>query len=204
MIRKTVKSLLENGIVKESRSFLFSSSVKSTCKNNNLIRWRTELSQYNFRIAYKPRKEKLGADAFSRATALQSVKSLFTIELFRQAQEKDNELSALRSSLENHLRPAEVSLGLWSNRRRMQVLQGVMCLVDFGKVRVLCPRSLRLAVLKRTHNKFGHLGIQATLQLIREGFNWVNLRQEIEHHIELCGVCAETRPRSEKPEDGHW
>ena len=28
------------------------------------------------------------------------------------------------------------------------------------------------------------------------------MRQEVEHHIESCGVCAETRPRFEKPEDG--
>ena len=82
--------------------------MKSTCKNNKLIRWRTELFEYNFRIAYKPGKENLGADAFSRAFALESVKSLITIELFRQAQEEDNELSTLRSSLENQLRPAEV------------------------------------------------------------------------------------------------
>ena len=183
-------------------SFLSSSSVKSTCKNNELIRWRTELSEYNFRIAYKPGKENLRADAFSRAFGLQSVKSLFTIELFRQVQEEDNELSTLRSSLENQLRPAEVSLGLWSNRKRMQVLQGVLCLVESGNVRVLCPGSLRLAVLERTHSKFGHPGVQATLLLIREGFYWVDLRQEVEHHIESGGVCAETRPRFEKPEDG--
>ena len=183
-------------------SFLFTGSVKSTCKNNKLIRWRTELSEYNFRIAYRPGKENLGADAFSRAFALQSVKSLLTIELFRQAQEEDNELSTLRSSLENQLRQAEVSLGLWPNTKRMQVLQGVLCLVESGNVRVLCPRSLGLAVMERTHKKFGHLGIQATLQLIREGFYWVNLRQEVEHHIEPRGVCAETRPRFEKPEDG--
>ena len=175
--------------------------MKSTCKNNKLIRWRTNLSEYNFRIAYKPGKENLGADAFSRAFALQSVKSLYTIELIRQAQEEDNELSTLRSFLENQLKPAEVSLGLWSKRKRLQVFQGVLCLVESGNVRVLCPRSLRLAVLERTH-KFGHLGIQANLQLIREGFYGVNLRQQVEHHIESCGVCAETRPRFEKPEDG--
>ena len=115
-------------------SFLFSSSVKSTCKNNQLIKWQTELSEYNFRIAYKPGKENLGEDAFSRAFALQSVKSLFTIELFRQAQEEDNALSTLRSSLESQLRPAVVSLGLWSNRKRLQVLQGVLCLVESGNV----------------------------------------------------------------------
>ena len=84
----------------------------------------------------------------------------------------------------------------------MQVLHAVLCLVESGNVRVLCPRSLRLAVLERTHNKFGHLGVQATLQFIREGFYWVNLRQEVEHHIESCGVCTETRPCFEKPEDG--
>ena len=162
-------------------SFLFSGSVKSACRNNKLIRRRTELSEYNFRIAYKPGKENLGADAFSRVFGLQSIKFFFTIELFRQPKEGDNELSTLHSSLENQLGPPEVSLGLWSNRKRMQVLQGVLCLVESGNVRVLCPRSLRLAVLERTHNKFGHLGIQATLQLIREGFYWFNLRQEVDH-----------------------
>ena len=45
-------------------SFLFSDSVKSTCKNNKLIRWRTELSEYNFRIAYKPGEGESGSGCF--------------------------------------------------------------------------------------------------------------------------------------------
>ena len=48
-------------------SFLFSDSPKSSCKNNKLIRWRQQLSEFKFSICYKPGKENASADAFSRA-----------------------------------------------------------------------------------------------------------------------------------------
>ena len=111
-------------------SFLFSNSPKSACKNNKLIRWRQQLSEYQYRISYKPGKENSSADAFSRALSVKSVKGLFSIDSFRVAQDEDPELVASRNNLSADARPPSVSLGLWSNRRRFQLLQGVLCLVE--------------------------------------------------------------------------
>ena len=85
----------------------------------------------------------------------------------------------------------------------MKIMKGILCLVEVGNgPGIVCPESFKTAVLDRTHNKFGHLGINPTVSLIREGFFWVNLRSEIEEYVRNCQICCETRPRFQKPEDG--
>ncbi len=45
------------------------------------------------------------------------------------------------------------------------------------------------------HNKFGHLGINATLRLVRTNFFWVSMRADVKRYIKDCQVCCETRPQ---------
>ena len=85
----------------------------------------------------------------------------------------------------------------------MKIIKGIFCLVKVGNgPQIVCPESIKTAVLDRVHNNFGHLGINATVSLIREGFFWINLRSEIEEYERNCQICCETRPRFQKPEDG--
>ena len=118
-------------------------------------------------------------------------------------QSEDPEISTLMDSLEADVRPSQVSLSLWSNRKRMKIIKGILCLVEVGNSpRMVCTESFKTAVLDRAHNKFGLLGINATVSLIRECFFWINLRSEIEEYVRNCQMCCETRARSQKPEDG--
>ena len=48
-------------------SFLFDQEHSSVIKNAKLFRWRLELSQYQYNIVYRPGKENVAADMFSRA-----------------------------------------------------------------------------------------------------------------------------------------
>ena len=45
--------------------FMFDSRVSGKVKNEKILRWRLELSCYNYKIIYRPGKENYVADAFS-------------------------------------------------------------------------------------------------------------------------------------------
>ena len=149
-------------------AYIFNGTAKSVCKNNKLIRWRNELSEYDYSISYKPGKDNVAADAFSRALAVASLKPTLSVTSFKNAQSEDPEISTLMDSLEADVRPSQVSLSLWGNRKRMKIIKGILCLVEVGNgPRIVCPESFKTAVLDRAQNNFGHLGINATVLLIR-------------------------------------
>ena len=50
----------------KSISFMFNNRRKSKIKNVKIGRWRVELSEYKFNITYRPGKENVAADTFSR------------------------------------------------------------------------------------------------------------------------------------------
>ena len=190
-------------IDQQALAYIFNGTAKSACKNNKLIRWRNELSEYDYSISYKPGNDNVAADAFSRALAVASLKPTFSVISFKNAQSEDPEISTLMDSLEADVRPSQVSLALWSNRKRMKIIKGILCLVEVGNgPRIVCPESFKTTVLDRAHNKFGHLGINATVSLISEGFFWINFRSGIEEYVRNCQIGCETRPRFQKPEDG--
>ena len=54
----------------KSISFMFDNHKKSKIKNVKISRWRVELSQYKFDIQYRPGKENVAADTFSRIASV--------------------------------------------------------------------------------------------------------------------------------------
>ena len=50
-------------------AFLFDGKPKSKIKNHKLSRWRMELAAYNYTMEFKPGKENVSADAFSRCVS---------------------------------------------------------------------------------------------------------------------------------------
>ena len=64
----------------KSISFMFNNQRKSKIKNVKIARWRVELSQYKYDISYRPGKDNIVPDTFSRILSighpLQSLQSL--------------------------------------------------------------------------------------------------------------------------------
>lgn len=63
----------------ESASFLFDSKKTSKIKNEKIIRWRLQLSEFQFSIEYRPGTENKVADALSRCSAVVSKSNLITL-----------------------------------------------------------------------------------------------------------------------------
>ena len=63
-------------------------------------------------------------------------------------------------------------------------------------VQVVVPASHRTMVLEQLHDKFGHFGIDRTLELVRERFYWPNMAKDVEAKVKTClrCICRKAHP----------
>ena len=54
---------------------------------------------------------------------------------------------------------------------------------------LVLPERFRTTVLKSLHDECGHLGVEKTLELIKDRFYWPHMPIEVEQYIKTCGRC---------------
>ena len=123
----------------------------------------------------------------------------FTQEDLRRAQLKDSVLKVVREALNTGHWPspttdADVSL-LKRERVKLRLEDGLLYRVTTkasGKERrqLLLPKEFRMQVCRAMHDDMGHLGVERSLELIRERFFWPKMSQTVETHIGNCGKCV--------------
>ncbi|KAL1258945.1 hypothetical protein QQF64_009522 [Cirrhinus molitorella] len=55
---------------------------------------------------------------------------------------------------------------------------------------LVLPSEFHSMVLKAMHDDFGHLGVDRTLDMIRDRFFWPKMSEEVERYIKNCGKCV--------------
>ena len=56
-------------------------------------------------------------------------------------------------------------------------------------MQLVLPTTLRLQALKGCHDDLGHLGIERTLDLLRDQFYWPGMTEDVTRHIQHCKRC---------------
>ena len=64
----------------KSVSFMFNPQNKGKIKNDKIYRWRLELSCYSFDIVYRPGRENIVADTFSRVCSAINTDTLYELD----------------------------------------------------------------------------------------------------------------------------
>ena len=72
----------------QALTYIFNGTAKKVAR----ITRRNEFSEYDYSISYKPGKDNMTADAFSRALAVASLKPTFSVTSFKNAQFEDQEI----------------------------------------------------------------------------------------------------------------
>ena len=62
---------------------------------------------------------------------------------------------------------------------------------DHYTMQLVLPTTLRLQALKGCHDDFGHLGIEKTLNLLRDQFYWPEMTEDATRHIWHCERCLQ-------------
>lgn len=65
-------------------SYIFNSNIRGKTKNDKLLRWRLDLSPYNYEISYRPGVKNIPADALSRVCAVRNATCVPLVELHKK------------------------------------------------------------------------------------------------------------------------
>ena len=60
---------------------------------------------------------------------------------------------------------------------------------DRNTMQLLIPITLRTQALRGCHDSLGHLGIERTLDLLRDQFYWPGMTEDMTRHIRQCERC---------------
>ena len=68
--------------------------------------------------------------------------------------------------------------------------------IDYHQITLPCRYNK--AVQRELHLNIGHLGVDRTLQLIRERFHWARMEEEVQYFISnLCICVRQTKPHTQ-------
>lgn len=89
---------------------------------------------------------------------------------------------------------AELSL-LKREAQKLRVVDGLLYRVTqrlSGKEthQLLLPSEFRIPVLHSLHDDMGHLGVDRTVDLLRDRFYWPKMAQTVERYVGNCGKCV--------------
>uniref|UniRef100_A0A3B3I4L9 Gypsy retrotransposon integrase-like protein 1 n=1 Tax=Oryzias latipes TaxID=8090 RepID=A0A3B3I4L9_ORYLA len=69
---------------------------------------------------------------------------------------------------------------------------------DKPHLQLVLPPDLRPVVLESLHNDMGHMGIERTLDLVRQRFFWPKMAAAVEHYVKTCNRCVRRKSLPEK------
>ena len=69
---------------------------------------------------------------------------------------------------------------------------------DRNTMQLVFPESFRTQVLKGYHNDLGTLGVERTLDLLRDQFYWPGMMEDVTRHIRQCERCLRFKASPER------
>ncbi|KAL7878188.1 hypothetical protein SRHO_G00048310 [Serrasalmus rhombeus] len=192
----------------EEEGWISPSAVKDTCKRVCVAK--------NMGSSYI---EQLGAPpnaipdlyAYPTRLGISSLEQLSEEDL-QKAQEADAAISRVKRAVKagHWLQTTQDNLpelALFQHEFRKLVLKkGLLYRTTHRKegqesFQLVLPGLYRTKVLQALHDDFGHLGVERTLELVRDRFYWPKMAADIASYIKNCGRCAaqKTLPRRTAP-----
>jgi hypothetical protein len=89
--------------------------------------------------------------------------------------------------------------------RNFEVVDGLVFIVEGGSKRLCIPactingRSARELVISHGHSILSHLGIQKTLDYLRDQVWWKSMVADVTAYIDSCSTCRRSKPNNQKP-----
>jgi hypothetical protein len=193
---------------------------------NRLARWALQLSQFDYRIEYRPTKDHGNADALSRLPTAEDS------QFDREETGDDTDMVCAISILSSQVKTARSTTFVsesskdpviaqairyvregWPTQKKeedqelaqLRKLQDSLsicngCLVHGN--RVVVPSKLRQQVLEILH--LGHFGMERMKQLARTAVYWPNINNDIETTCRHCEACAEHQNKPPKMDNHPW
>ena len=167
-----------------------------------LARWILFLNSYEFDIQYRPGVDIPHADALSRGSSEKVMTTVleprWSPEVLREAQERDPVIGRvlylvrMGKECQGGRESKKVRQLLRQRKQLSRTEQGVLVVRSpKGQSQVVLPAQLVREVLAVAHDgpTSGHLGIDKTLEKVRERFYWPTLFNDVGRYCRTCLSC---------------
>ena len=147
--------------------------------SSRLTRWAVKLSEYDYTVQHRPGTQMRHADALSRGINAVEKDLVFSREVIKDEQEKD-ELCLQYKGYEN----------FWTDEDGILYRQ---CRKE--QPRVVIPASLVYTVLTCYHKLpfTAHQVVSRTVEFISKKYWWETLRNDVSEYIKRCDACAKRK-----------
>ena len=135
-----------------------------------------------------------------------------TVEDWVQAQNQDPALREIRKIVRNskakivplNSADAEEYRRFLRQRSGLRLRRGVLYRKfkthrpDRNSMQLCLPRAFRQLAMEGCHDEIGHLGIERTLDLLRDRFYWPMMIEDVTNHVHSCERCIRFKAKQER------
>lgn len=80
-------------------------------------------------------------------------------------------------------------------RSKIEIVEGLLYRKSVARSQLVLPTLFHKLIYKELHEEMGHLGVERTLQLIRDRFYWPHMQRDVDHHVtNVCSCLKWKRP----------
>src|SRR3990167_1974927 len=173
--------------------------------SNRQKRWMEFLNQFDIKISWTQEKNLPMADTLSRAA--EHCINFFGINInWEIEQNKDPTLKRVIESLDHGCKVQEEIPEWW---KQCYIADDILKIREknngFEKINkfteiIVVPVHLRNKLIWEAHREYpyGHYGIQATLNCLKQSYFWPKMKHDISETIKTCEQCQKTKPLNYK------
>ncbi|CAA9995080.1 unnamed protein product [Nesidiocoris tenuis] len=143
------------------------------------------LSQFDFRVTYRPGSTNMEADCLSRNPVIEDYEYLE--ELVKTVNFLT--LSDITTDQENH----SSEFNKIGNTRKES---GIIYKIKNTTKRIVISESLADALIKQVHLDFGHIGSAHVIKKIRQFYYTKNLDSKVKAYCQSCELCIKNKTRN--------
>lgn len=135
---------------------------------------------------------------------LPSPVAVITKEAMRKAQEDDPVIgTVLRFKTKKQRPPERGKKGVPDNTATLMREWNKLSIDENGilhrktdsRSQLVLPKKFHQDIYKQLHEDMGHLGVERTIQLVRDRFYWPHMQRDVEHYVtKVCSCLKQKRP----------
>lgn len=142
------------------------------------------LSQFDFRVTYRPGKENLEADSLSRNPVLEDFED--PEELIKTVNFLS--LTDIKTDQKEHLSEVKAP-------RKTREENGIIYKMNSKSPRIIISEKLAETLIPKIHKEYGHIGSGHVINKFRRFYYTKNLESKVKTYCQNCEICIKNKKR---------
>ncbi|CAH1724058.1 unnamed protein product [Aphis gossypii] len=176
----------------------------NTCRllNTRLMRWAIQIQEFNLNIQFVAGKNNVGADTLTRyvqavENKVPTHQQIFINQLIVDQYSKEfiQKLQQLPKLQQEDKKIQRIIYRLHENPQIPYTIhQQLLFYIDKqGKSRLMIPDQLAVALIKETHERYGHSGATKIYQILKSDCQLSHMYKTIKRITQSCDICQKSK-----------